>query len=376
VTDPKPLRVTNLAAARADGVSRVSADVDGQPLWFSSSDAVLEAVPEVFASAVLIPALARGRRLELDAPVCAQWHGHVDQIVDLLHGWWSYPRVAPKMEVAAPAPSKAPGRTGLCFTGGADSFYSLLRAEERIDVLVYVYDFDVNPKAPERAPQFEPWFRRIAEQCGARAVVIRTNLKRHPAFRGIPFMKTHGGALAAVGHLLGGEIGKLVISSSNPHSRNFPWGSHWELDEFWASSRLDISHFGAVYSRPEKLQQIAHEWLVRKYLRPCWENIPGKLNCSVCEKCVRTQLALATCGALDDFPAFDQTEPLWTRIAAIHKVSGIPMIRVYEQYLERGMSLRLEQAVEALIRRSYRSAAIKRFKQRVGGVLLGGRRAA
>lgn len=376
MTGSGPLRVANLSAARADGVSRVSADVDGHPLWFASSDAVLEAAPEAFASALLIPALARGRRLEVDAPVCCRWYGQLGQIVDVLHGWWSYPRVVPDVEIAAPATQTPPGRTGLCFTGGADSFFSLLRAEDRIDVLVYVYDFDVNPRVPERQPQFEPSFRRIAEQCGTRAVVVRTNLKRHPAFRGIPFMKTHGGALAAVGHALRGEVGKLVISSSNPHSRNVPWGSHWELDEHWGSSRLDVSHFGAAYSRPEKLQHIAHQRLVREYLRPCWENIAGKLNCSVCEKCVRTQLALATCGALDDFPAFDQTEPLWTRIAAIHKVSGMPMIRVYEQYLERGMSLRLEEAVRALIRRSYRSLAVKQFRERVRDTVLGRRRAA
>jgi hypothetical protein len=376
MTQPGPLRITNLSAACTDGVSRVSADVDGRPLWFASSDAALEASAEGFASALLIPALAKGRRLEIDAPVCSQWHGHLDEITGVLHRWWGYPQVVPEMEVAVPTPPRSPGRTGLCFTGGADSFFSLLRAQDPIDVLVYVYDFDFHPKAPQRLPQFEPWLRRVARQSGSRAVVIRTNLKRHPALAGIPFMKTHGGALAAVGHVLSGEIGKLIISSSNPHSRNVPWGSHWELDELWASSRLDISHFGAVYSRPEKLQRIAHEWLVRKYLRPCWENIAGKLNCSVCEKCVRTQLALAICGALDDFPAFDQTEPLWTRIAAIHKLSNRPMIRVYEQYLKMGMPLRLEQAVEALIRRSHRSAAIKRFKQRVGGALLGRRRAA
>jgi len=376
MTGPGPLRITNLSAARTDGVSRVSADVDGHPLWFASSDVALEASPEAFASALLIPALAKGRRLEIDTAVCSQWHGHLDQVVRVLHRWWNYPLAVPEMEVVAPKPPRAPGRTGLCFTGGADSFYSLLRAEDPIDALVYVYDFDVNPRAPERPPQFEPWLRRIARQSGARAVVIRTNLKRHAAFRGIPFMKTHGGALAAVGHVLGGEIGKLVISASNPHSRNVPWGSHWELDELWASSRLDISHFGALYSRPEKLQRIGHEWLVRKYLRPCWENHAGKLNCSVCEKCVRTQLALAISGALDDFPAFDQTEPLWTRIAAIHKLPNPPMIRVYEQYLEMGMPLRLEQAVEALIRRSYRSLAVKQFRERVRDTVLGRRRAA
>jgi hypothetical protein len=37
----------------------------------------------------------------------------------------------------------------------------------------------------------------------------------------------------------------------------------------------------------------------------CLKNIPGKLNCGLCEKCVRTRLMLLVVGKLDACQAFD-----------------------------------------------------------------------
>ena len=75
------------------GGCRASAVVDGQPLWFDSSDADLVPSPEAFGSAMLIPALHANRPLAIDQGVCAMWMGHLRQVIDVVSRWWDYPRL-------------------------------------------------------------------------------------------------------------------------------------------------------------------------------------------------------------------------------------------------------------------------------------------
>jgi hypothetical protein len=62
--------------------------------------------------------------------------------------------------------------------------------------------------------------------------------------------------------------------------------------------------------RMEKLVEIAHEPLVQRHLRVCWENRSPTGNCSRCSKCLVTRLALADRGTLDAFATFAHTATL------------------------------------------------------------------
>ncbi len=137
---------------------------------------------------------------------------------------------------------------------------------------------------------------------------------------------THGGVLAAVGHLLSDSFGHLVISSSISKDRDKPWGSHWRIDENWSSSNLRITHFGAEHQRNEKLIMIANEPLVRSNLRVCWENRSSSGNCSICEKCIRTRVALMMAGELENYPGFEGAENLVEQIANLPLSTGKMLI--------------------------------------------------
>ena len=110
--------------------------------------------------------------------------------------------------------------------------------------------------------------------------------------------------MAAIGYLLPPEIGRLLISSSRKYDYTEPWGSHWRIDPLWSSTGLTIAQFGGEWKRYEKLRIIAAEPILRQHLRVCWENRTPTGNCSRCDKCLRTRLALAQCGELDKYEVF------------------------------------------------------------------------
>ena len=90
------VKVSNIRASTERGCHRVAADVDGVPLWYESDDVELFPTPEAFGTALLLPALQRGRRLTLDAPVSATWLSNVAQLLKVWREWWGYTELLPQ----------------------------------------------------------------------------------------------------------------------------------------------------------------------------------------------------------------------------------------------------------------------------------------
>ncbi|HET8633036.1 MAG TPA: hypothetical protein VFL88_02750 [Gemmatimonadales bacterium] len=334
---------------------RASASVDGTEAWFESEDIPLGPSSEAFASAFLLAAADARRRLAVSEPVAADWAGGAAQVLETAHRWWGYPRLWPRLDTrpVASGPQRGGERRGLCFTGGVDSFFSLLVCGGPIQYLIHAHGFDVRLEDEHRAAGMAARFREIAEATSTRLVTIRTNLRTHPAFAPVPWPRTHGGALAALGHLCAGTIDTLVISSSGTYAAPKPWGSHWELDPCWSGAGLSIEHVGAEYSRNAKLRLIAHSPLVRRHLHVCWEHRDDRLNCSRCEKCLRTRSVLAGLGVLQDFAVLDGPETLAADLDALPCVTVPSRWRRYREALaDGGLSRDVSRAIERLLVRS------------------------
>jgi len=332
--------------ARAGEEYVAEARVAGVPLWFRTRDAALAARSEAWGTCLLIPAQQRARRLRLVTPVCPTWAAGADRALELTSRWWPSAAAWPSLEVDDRPAERARG-IGLCFTAGVDSLFSLLRYPGRIDTLVHLTHADDAGRA--EAP-----LRRIGAERGMRVVVIASNLKQHPAFRGAPWGRTHGAALAALGHLLSDELGMLVLSSSYPYAYAPPWGSHHELDPLWSSARLTIEHFGATHWRTQKLIEIAGEPIVQAHLNPCSKR-SGRLNCCRCEKCLRTQLVLLACGRLERFKVFDGAATLAEQADNVARIPIAGLFPVYERLLEDGLPTDIAAAVRRLLDRSRRA---------------------
>lgn len=331
------------------GRSRVEAEVDGETVWFESPDLDLVPAPEAWASAFLIPGLAHRVPLAVEAPLDPVWRAGVSELLGVLRGWWRYPALEPRSPAAGGSAGEAPARggsTALFFSGGVDSFHTLLRGDRAVHMLVGLWGFDYPAADRVRHAAAERTLRAAAAHAGSRAAVIRTNVREHPRFLGVVWERVHGGVLGGIAHLLPDEVGEVLISSSISTQRDKPWGSHWRIDPLWSSSRRAIVPSGHELRRAEKLRLIAREPLLRDHLRVCWENRAPAGNCSRCYKCVVARLALADCGALESFTVFDGPETL----AA--DVDGVPRGRDAMRLLrELADSRNLEPAVVAAVRR-------------------------
>jgi len=336
--------------AAPDG-HRLSVRVDRGELWFESTDLDLANSAEALGSAFLIPAAAAGRGLAFATLVDAVWLESVRGVQQLIETWWSYRGPAPVATPMPPSPQPSSRGVALCFTGGVDSFHSLLRGGQLITHLLFIHGYDIPLGEVRRAEAAEQSFRRIAAALGLRGAWLRTNLRAHRLFGRATWEHTHGGALAAAGHLLADHVGRQLISASYPAVFDRPWGSHWKLDPHWSSSRLRVEHVGAEQWRAEKLVAIMGERLVRQHLRVCWENRSPTGNCGQCEKCLRTMLVLEGHGCLGEFPVFPAAATLAANLDRLPALKP-DLIRVYAGFLELDLSQQVRAALAALLGRS------------------------
>ncbi len=345
------VRIEDMHAAAEGGLSRACADVDGRLLWFESADVELRPVPEAFACAMLPAAVERESRLTLDRTIDPGWCTNVTALQDVWRAWWRYRKVGVHPQGGPNGHMPRAKGAALCFSGGVDSFYTLLRGGLAFDHLVFVHGYDMALADVRRAAAMERSLRAVAGAVGARAVMVRTNLREHPTFAVTNWHRSHGGALAAVGHLLSHAVGTLTISSSYPLCYEHPWGTHWKTDPLWSSPRLDVVHSGAEHWRADKLRAIVGEELVRRHLRVCYKNLSPEGNCGRCEKCIRTMLILAQADQLQHFPVFDGGVHLSVRIDGLRRLRP-DLIPVYEGFMRQTSDRQVGTALEALIART------------------------
>lgn len=351
----------------ADGAWRVRASVGGSNVFFEST-VPLEPSAEAYLGAFLFPAMARGQTLVTTAPVCPQWRLNIGRAAELGTEWWGlgHAEITDGGDKAASPPVEG---WASFFTGGVDSFFTLLNAGEPLRDIVYVEGFDVSLDDTERLSQVAEANQAIAKGLGKRLITVRTNLRKSGVFGRLSWNLTHGAALAAVAHMLAGTRGTFLVPSSSPEWATYPLGSHPQMDPAWSSAATHIVHHGATHDRQGKIAVIAGEPLVQRHLRVCWRNRKGRMNCGVCEKCVRTQLQLLAVGGLDAIEVFPPG-PLADRIA---KVPGVPEDLIplfYQSRMVDGIAEPdVQAAVKALLRRSPRWQRGQRLRHLVARLI-------
>ena len=229
-------------------------------------------------------------------------------------------------------------------------------------MLIFVHGYDIALSDFARFRAFSSSLHQIAAQSNTQAVTVTTNLREHPLMGDAPWHKTHGGALAAIAHLLQDHISQMVVASSVPRSYQIPWGSHWELDPLWSSAMVKIIHDGDKFSREEKAWAIAGEPLLAEHLRVCWENRSATGNCSICDKCVNTMLLLRQAGQLDSYRVFKPPESF---APLIHALPRTAFVRVYRAMCHRGLAADEETAVNRLLVRTERRGRWSAFQSRL-----------
>ncbi len=308
-----PIRVSNIVLSSATEVE-LSARVDGLPstkegerLWFRFPLELLNKVRaggEPFLAALLPIAMALGRPLVVEAPVSEQLLDGCRRIMSLYKSWDRRLRRVELRAQAASARNEDCLAIGSFFTGGVDSFYSLLKnlerepRENRISHLLFIRGYANCPLDNERL--FDGLcggLEAVAQVLKLQLVVISTNLKSFipPPAAGWDWYA--GSMLAAPALCLTAIFRRVIIPSGDTYWTLSPWGSHPLVDPLWSTERLEFVHDGCEASRSQKLERyVARSRLALQNLRVCDYDQSGLNNCGTCEKCLRTLIGLRALG--------------------------------------------------------------------------------
>ncbi|WP_181309520.1 hypothetical protein [Nocardioides campestrisoli] len=264
----------------------------------SNIEMTREATP--WLAATVPVSMRSGASLRIDGQVDALAVSNSHRASALMAGWFK--ELKPLEGISCdPAPKPLPPAEGVgcLFSGGVDSFYSVLRNRDRISHLIFVSGFDIALTDEELIARTLRELRQAASALALPLVEIRTNLKSLGDEESLLWGKHyHGAALGAIAQFLAPTIGTVIVPSSYSFADLHPWGSHPELDPLWSSARVTLEHDGVEKTRPEKVSLLSKHQVALDHLRVCYRNPEGAYNCGKCEKCIRTIINLRVVGAV------------------------------------------------------------------------------
>lgn len=252
--------------------------------------------------------------------------------------------------------------TGQLFTLGIDSFYTLVKKEQRevsdAHYLLFVNGYDIQLTSQGLMQRTNKEIEATAKHFGARAIIMSTNL-RSLTEQIVDWGRYHGAAMATAGHLFASQLHTLYFNSSTIHREKIPWGSSKIVDGLWSSEALQCVPFGTDTVRIRKVQAVAQSKdfpFIKKRLRVCWNNyhdLDAPFNCSICEKCLRTQIALSFF-TKEELPTFQKIrlDRLATFVIPHHdEHHWLALSRMSAKYLGKDSATYL--AIQDLLKRNY-----------------------
>lgn len=297
------VRITVMETDAVDGLNAVEAKMEAGPhsrsVYFRTRDAVLTPSPEAWFCLALLPSMKLGADLFLDAPMSPRLLGAADRLSDIYCSWYadyhrgSLPDARPATTLSRPGEGVA-----TLFTGGMDSFYTLLKHHNEITHLIFVHGADVDLRDRKLRSQVSDMLDRVGREFGVEVIEIESSVRGFLEHYGIDWGMGHVAAFASIGHFLAPYFKRIYIPSTFTYVDLFPWGSHPLTDPLWSSEGLEFVHDGSEASRVQKAALLAKSDVALQSLRVCFVNGHSAYNCGRCEKCVRTMINLHATGAL------------------------------------------------------------------------------
>lgn len=269
-----------------------------------------------FLPPLLAAAMARRRPLHIDGSVAAE---HLEGSARVMEVHLRFSAAAGDalagVAVTASRPRADDPRgaaTGVFFSGGVDSFYTLLsnRARypagdaRRITHMVVLHGYDL-------ALDQHALFARLLRECGeigaripAEPVRVRTNVRA--ALAGLHWNRYgFGTVLAGAALALTPGLHTIYVPSGGRpflDMAQLPTAIQPEITGWWSTRAHELVYDPLHVPRRDKVRLLVEERWAIPYLRVCWENRGGAYNCGECEKCLRTMVELTLAGADTDSP--------------------------------------------------------------------------
>ena len=353
-------------AGRLPGSLRLAGHITGDGI---PADEILWVdVPEAYADETtdrldawllwLLPhAFMAGEDLVLDGPVDADLLRNSHELMEVWATW--HPAGRPVRLTAEATGADRPNgiRTGLFFTAGVDSFYSLMLHDELtrlhpewrgrpVDDLIYVEGYDIPLCNRAELDRKRAALAAVADETGKTLVTLVTNYRDTSiSLRNAWGPMSHGPALVAAAHVVGRRWHRLLVSASFGYDELNPWGSSLVTDPLLSTSATRVEHYGACAGsdRLRKLEFLSRFDVALQHLHVCWKDGSDR-NCGVCEKCFRTLLALDLVGARDratSFPSGDFDVATLREVWSDHDL----VVRVYERIRRHALACKRSDVV-------------------------------
>lgn len=341
-------------------------------VYFKTDDGPINRGIEPFLALGLLPAMRLGQDLRAAAPVSPMLLRNLRLLQVRFAEQDPQLRV---IEVVAEASTARPlaseGRTGLFFSGGVDSFFTLLEHQRDITDLVFVHGFDIRVNSQDLHQAALAMAQSVASGMDKRLILVETNLREFGDRYALWGPHLHGPALAAVAHLLSPQIQRMFVAGERLGS--LPSSSRLDLDRLWSTERVEIIHQGHDVTRFQKLGRVGAHPLAQRSLRVCWENRYGRINCCACSKCMRNMAALRAHGTLDQVQTFGyplDLKALSRLPLAEQPPNGIDSLREILSFLEQaGSDRRLAKAVRYCLEERYYRGPLHLLRRAYASVL-------
>jgi hypothetical protein len=313
--------------------------------------------------AILLPlAMTLGEPLRLPLPIDGTLMENASVLMKKWAEWYSDRRMVP-IEVDGIQKSRGEpesNRSGLMFSGGVDSFFTVLDHDRRalgnsgrpIDDLIFAWGIDIpldNHSAFHRASESA---LAVADELEKELIVLRTNA-RGTRLKRLRWREYFGALLIGLGLGLENRYAEIFLSSYGRTNPELRLGSNPLTDPLLSTRSTQVIHYGIGVNRIERTVLVSTSNLAMKLLRVCWESTDG-VNCGNCEKCLRTMATLDVLGVLDQSEAFPAGSFSLKKLERAYSSELAIYLRdVQEHAVSRGRS-DIYQAIEKSLARSER----------------------
>jgi len=334
-------------------------------LWFdlpSEFSEDISAQSNAFAAISMLPSMVLGEDLIVRGQLSPKLFHGLYQYQKIFHGWFPHmfkPVDIRCQDLAAETVDRTTQAEAAAFSGGIDSFYTLLRhspapgagQDAGIRYLLLIGGFDIPLNDVRTFAAVKAAYKELAASRGLVLIDILTNFKKTGLAGTAPWILVGGSVLGAVAHVLSPKFFRYYIASSHKLEDDFHTSVHPTADPLLSLDNMEVIHDHPA-SRVVKTRLVAMEPHSYRYLRVCWENKDGINNCCRCQKCIRTMLTLDLIGALGRYETFPF--PL-TRNVRGWALYGEVAMSYAQEILEEARALEREDLaadIERAIRRS------------------------
>jgi hypothetical protein len=286
-------------------------------------------------------AMKGGWTLVLPGPVSARLLDRAETFQDIFLEWFGSSTRPIPLELEAAPPLDLPAGRGAIstFSGGVDSYFTVLENLDELTGLTFVHGLDIGLGSTEFRSKVRDELATSAADLDLPLWEVETDVRGLTDPYASWGKKAHGAILSSVAILLAELADTFLIPGSFTRGalQGRGWGSHILIDPLNSTDYLTVVHDGVDTPRPDKTARIAESDSALRHLRVCYRSRTD-YNCGRCSKCRRTQIDLDLAGHTDVRQIFAEAVPLETALAEL-EIDGMVARAFAQATLVRARSL-------------------------------------